>query len=180
VDAYPVDLWTELLAVNHAEGPDLEELEDGDQGIFDAYVAALDAPRTWALALENPLLSTGTLGSLWGKAVGHNLELPMLAGILLHPSCSSRHLQLTYDRAREHMDWPLICIAANPATPPGILASMATLDIDQSINIISELDVGVEDVLVAIALNPSTDQATCTALSQRNMPRITRALEARP
>lgn len=179
LDQYPSDQWEDLATLDPTCGPDMGELEEEDPEAFESFERLLGVPGMWVRALTNPMLSIGTLGKLWGKSEGHNLETPMLAAVLLHRSCPESLLRITYDSARQDMNWPLICIAANPATAPGILASMATLDPDEPIRIISELDVGVEDVLVAVALNPSTDSETCSRLQGCGIPRVSRALQAR-
>lgn len=180
LDEYPTDEWADLAALDPTYGPDMGELEEEDPEEFGRLEALLSVPSTWTVALSNPMLSIATLGKLWGKSAGHNLETPMLAAILLHRRCPENLLRITYHGAREGMNWPLICIAANPATSPEILRSMATLDPDEPIRIISELDVGVEDVLAAVAINPSSDSNTLLELGALDLPSVKRALAARP
>jgi hypothetical protein len=178
MSSYPKDSWEEFLQQDPVNGPDMEWLEDAAPDSIREIERILDSPSAWLRVAENPMLPGESLFRLWCRVPGHNLETKLLASILLNPACTERFLFSVSVEALPAMSWNVVCLAANPSTPPNVLADIARLDRTQEVHIINELEGTMDDVLVGVALNPNTPETTRTALALMGIEKVSTALSA--
>lgn len=167
---YPSEFWAKV-ADEEGGSCDLPEWardeidEKGDQLV-------------WAdILTRNPMLSALVVTGVANQIAGHTMENDVWAGVLLHPSCPRSWLHGTYENS-SFSDWPLLCLAANPNTPSDVLAQMALLDESQSINLVENLSVTMNEVLIGVAVNPTTSIESRAALAMLGNEQVNLALRA--
>lgn len=166
---YPTELWARI-----------DEEEGGSYEVPEWAAEEIDEtdPLVWSeILVSNPMIGPEVITSLGNKIAGHLKEHDVLVDMLLHPNCPTSLIEAEFEQAAWG-DWQLLCIAANPKTPPVILSKMALLEGSSSLNLVENLDVTMNDVLVGVATNPSTPLESRALLATIGNEKVGRALRA--
>lgn len=180
---YPTATWADIDEEEHAvavlSDPSMlpEELQEG--------VSIGHQWRRYVLP-DNPRLPGKVIVGLLSSLAGTFLEIPVQAEALLHPACPGHVLAQSFvdsvqrwsDSETFDLDWPVACVGANPQTPPDSLAQFPDLRRARSIEVLSSMDVSVDEVVLGAAINPSTPPRARAHLATFDSEAISLALRA--
>ena len=173
---YPQQFWSSvdedeiglaLLGCDYAEDEEVQRLIDVSIGWRKILIRNRALPGQ---AVHGVLTSLGFAFT----------EYPTRAAALLHPAMPGYALAAAFLQGQEvyGLDWTAACIGVNPATPADVLAQYPTLDRSRSVNFLDLMDITVDQVIVAAAINPGTPASTRLRLSALDSEDVALALEA--
>ena len=173
---YPQQFWSSvdedevglaLLGCDYAEDEEVQRL--------------IDAGIGWRkILIRNRMLPEQTVHGVLTSLGFAFTEYPTRAAALLHPAMPGHALAAAFVQGQEvyGLDWTAACIGVNPATPADVLAQYPTFDRSRSVNFLDLMDITVDQVIVAAAINPSTSPSTRVLLSALDSDDIALALRA--
>ena len=173
---YPQQFWSSvdedevglaLLGGNYAEDDEVQRLIDVSIG--------------WRkILIRNRMLPEQTVHGVLTSLGFAFTEYPTRAAALLHPAMPGHALAAAFleGSAVYGLDWTAACIGVNPATPADVLAQYPTLDRSRSVNFLDLMDITVDQVIVAAAINPSTPGSSRVQLSALDSEDVAFALKA--
>lgn len=166
---YPTELWARI---DEDEGNSCELPEWAEEEMDETDLLA------WSEILNtNPIIDPEVITALGHKIVGHLKENDVWASILLHPNCPPSWLESMFEQATPG-NWQLLCVAANPNTPPQVLEKMALFDSSCSLELVENLRVTMNEVLVGVTINPSTPIESRAVLAMLGNEQVNLALRA--
>lgn len=173
---YPQEFWSSvdedevglaLLGSDDAEDEEVQRLIDVGIG--------------WRkILIRNRALPEHTVHGVLASLGFAFTEYPTRAAALLHPAMPGHALASAFlqESAVYGLDWTAACIGVNPATPADILAQYPTFDRSRSVNFLDLMDITVDQVIVAAAINPSTPGSARLHLSALDSEDVALALKA--
>jgi len=173
---YPQEFWSSvdedevglaLLGSDYAEDEEVQRL--------------IDAGIGWRkILIRNRALPEQTVHGVLTSLGFAFTEYPTRAAALLHPAMPGHALASAFlqGSAVYGLDWTAACIGVNPATPADVLAQYPTSDRSRSVNFLDLMDITVDQVIVAAAINPSTPGSARLHLSALDSEDVALALRA--
>lgn len=173
---YPQQFWSSvdedevglaLLGCDYAEDEEVQRLIDSGIG--------------WRkILIRNRALPEQTVYGVLTSLGFAFTEYPTRAAALLHPAMPGHALASAFlqGSAVYGLDWTAACIGVNPATPADVLAQYPTIDRSRSVNFLDLMDITVDQVIVAAAINPNTPGSARVQLSALDSEDVALALRA--